>query len=103
MAKIDRHTFQTRTRHMSADLKQKINSGAYSPGEFLPSELALTEQYKLSKNSVRYVLDELVQEGLIIKIPRVGTQVTKPASKETIRFGVYPSLYKEAGMEELIK
>lgn len=103
MAKIDRHTFQTKTRHMSADLKQKINSGAYSPGEFLPSELALTEQYKLSKNSVRYVLDELVQEGLIIKIPRVGTQVTKPASKETIRFGVYPSLYKEAGMEELIK
>ncbi|WP_068617823.1 extracellular solute-binding protein [Paenibacillus tuaregi] len=103
MAKIDRHTFQNRTRHMSADLKQKINSGAYSPGEFLPSELALTEQYKLSKNSVRYVLDELVQEGLIIKIPRVGTQVTKPASKETIYFGVYPSLYKEAGMEELIK
>ena len=102
MAKIDRHTFQTRTRHMSADLKQKINSGAYSPGEFLPSELALTEQYKLSKNSVRFVLDELVQEGLIVKIPRVGTQVTKPTSKETIRFGVYPSLYKEAGMEELI-
>ncbi|MGF9696632.1 extracellular solute-binding protein [Paenibacillus sp. MABNR03] len=103
MAKIDRHTFQTRTRHMSADLKQKINSGAYSPGEYLPSELALTEQYKLSKNSVRYVLDELVQEGLIIKIPRVGTQVAKPAAKETIRFGVYPSLYKEAGMEELIE
>ncbi|MNI29682.1 DNA-binding transcriptional regulator FrlR [compost metagenome] len=103
MAKIDRHTFQTRTRHMSADLKQKINSGAYSPGEYLPSELALTELYKLSKNSVRYVLDELVQEGLIIKIPRVGTQVAKSIAKETIRFGVYPSLYKEAGMEELIR
>ncbi|MCM3781657.1 extracellular solute-binding protein [Neobacillus mesonae] len=102
MAKIDRHTFQTRTRHMLSDLKQRINSGAYSPGEYLPSELALAEQYNLSKNSVRYVLDDLVQDGLIVKVPRVGTQVVKPETKETIRFGVYPSLFKEAEMEELI-
>ncbi|NMO96428.1 extracellular solute-binding protein [Paenibacillus lemnae] len=103
MAKSDRYTFQSKMKHMMADLRQKINSGIYAHGEYLPSEMTLIELYSLSKNSVRQALDQLVQEGLIIKVPRVGTQVIASSrEKRKIRFGMYPSLYMEAEMDAVL-
>ncbi|GIP39855.1 hypothetical protein J31TS4_31350 [Paenibacillus sp. J31TS4] len=103
MGKPDRRTFHTRLKRMVSDLRNRITAGEYAQGDFLPSELALKEQYELSKNSVRIGLDQLTAEGLIVKIPRVGTQVAVQAEPRTvIRFGVYPSMFEEAEMEELI-
>lgn len=103
MAKSDRYTYQNKMKHMVTDLRQQIKRGTYAQGEYLPSEMTLIELYGLSKNSVRQALDQLVQEELIVKVPRVGTQVVA-ASRQTrkIRFGLYPSLYAEAEMEYVL-
>ncbi|MGO4790980.1 extracellular solute-binding protein [Paenibacillus sp. 2KB_20] len=103
MAKSDRYTFQNKMKRMVTDLRQKIKSGAYAQGDYLPSEMSLIELYGLSKNSVRQALDQLVQEELIVKVPRVGTQVVASTGQvRKIRFGMYPSLYAEAEMEALL-
>lgn len=103
MAKSDRYTYQNKMKHMVTDLRQQIKRGTYAQGEYLPSEMTLIELYGLSKNSVRQALDQLVQEELIVKVPRVGTQVVA-ASRQSrkIRFGLYPSLYAEAEMEDVL-
>ncbi|MBQ9157519.1 MAG: GntR family transcriptional regulator [Eubacterium sp.] len=41
------------------DLIQKIKSGIYAPGEELPSETEMLEQYKVSRITVRRAIDEL--------------------------------------------
>lgn len=103
MAKPDRSTFQARLKEKVNSLSQDILNDVYKPGDFLPSEMALTERFHLSKSSVRLGLDQLLKEGLIVKVPRVGTQVVERPRKTKIRLGVYPSLYTEADMGELIE
>ncbi|HZG78312.1 MAG TPA: extracellular solute-binding protein [Paenibacillus sp.] len=103
MAKPDRETFQSRSNALLTTLRQRILGGTYKPGEFIPSETALADQFQLSKNSVRAILSALVEEGLLVKLPRVGNQVIGRGAQTTIRFGMYPSLYKEARMGELIE
>lgn len=103
MAKSDRLTFQTKMNAMAEDLRSKIRSGEYAKGQYLPPELTLTKQYALSKNSVRIVLQQLTDEGLISKQPRVGTIINGFPDKTTIRFGVYPSMDIEADIDILIE
>ncbi|MCD6220106.1 GntR family transcriptional regulator [Candidatus Calescamantes bacterium] len=57
------------------DLRKKITGGKIKPGEFLPSEMVLSQQYGISRVSVRDALRELVTEGLIHKIPGKGNLV----------------------------
>lgn len=103
MAKPDRKTFQARSNELLASIRSDIVRGTYKPGDYLPAETALAEQFRLSKNSVRLVLDKLVEEGLIVKLPRIGNQVTNRPKKTTIRFGVYPSMYAEVQMNRLVE
>ncbi|WP_409343036.1 extracellular solute-binding protein [Paenibacillus sp. MBLB4367] len=103
MTRPDRGTFHARMKSMMASIRQEIMTGSYKPGDFLPSETTLSEQYRLSKNSVRQVLDQLLEQGMIVKIPRVGTQVAVQMEQASVRFGVSPSLIRETGMEELLR
>jgi DNA-binding GntR family transcriptional regulator len=62
-------------------LKKKILRGAYKPGEALPSEHELREQYDLARFTVRQALDELVKEGLIYKHKGKGSIVAERKRK----------------------
>jgi multiple sugar transport system substrate-binding protein len=89
---------------MIATLRSEITAGILQPGDFLPSELSLGEQYDLSKNTIRKGLDVLYTEGYIEKIPRIGNRVVVPKDVEgvTIQFGYYSSMEKENNLAELI-
>jgi len=56
-------------------LKERINSGALSPGERLPSEPTLAASHGLSRVTVRRALDGLSREGLITRQAGAGTFV----------------------------
>ncbi|MDF2725268.1 MAG: regulatory protein GntR [Paenibacillus sp.] len=64
-------------------LRGEIRNGTYTAGEYLPSEVAQATRFGLSNKSVRKGLDLLVEEGLIEKIPKVGSRV-KPRSDVTL-------------------
>jgi multiple sugar transport system substrate-binding protein len=90
------------TKHLRDDIMIR---GKYAPGEFLPSELALVKQFRLSNKTVRKGLDQLIAEGLIEKIPRVGSRVTAGAAKPdvvTLRLGSMHSLERDMKLSLLL-
>lgn len=103
--KPKRSTFRVRLEEMIDSLSGDILHGRLQPGDFLPSELTLAEQFRLSKNSVRKGLDELLRRGMIEKAPRIGTRVVGVgnAGKLTLRCGYYRTLTLEANLFELIE
>ncbi|KRE99435.1 hypothetical protein ASG89_28150 [Paenibacillus sp. Soil766] len=104
MGKPSRSTFRTRLEEMIASLRHNIVTGKLQPGDYLPSELTLAEQYNLSKNSIRKGLNQLLAQEMIEKVPRVGTRVVGAGlyEKLTLKFGYYPTLAMEANLLQLV-
>lgn len=57
-------------------LRSKIESGEFAPGDMLPTENELLEQYQLSRNTVRQALQELVNSGWVVRQRGRGSFVT---------------------------
>lgn len=91
---------------MVAQLREDITvRGKYAPGQFLPSELMLVQQFRLSNKTVRKGLEQLSAEGLIEKIPRVGSRVTAEAAKPApvvLRLGSLGSLERDMKLSLLL-
>ena len=100
--KPKRSTFRVRLEEMISTLRSDIMSGERTAGTFLPSEMDLAEKFQISKNSVRKGLETLESEGLIEKIPRIGSCILGPTEKITLKFGYYPSLIMEADLNTLV-
>lgn len=66
------HSFWARIAHEIADA---IGSGLYAPGERLPSEHSLAEQYGVNRHTIRRSLSELGQLGLVRSTQGSGTYV----------------------------
>lgn len=58
-------------------LKGQIREGAFVPGERIPSEDKLNGMYGVSRITVRRALQELVEEGYLVKCPGKGTYVSE--------------------------
>lgn len=101
--KSDRPSFQERLDHFVSVIRMEILNGIRQEGTYLPAESALAKQYQLSNKSIRKGLDQLVEEGLIVKIDRVGSMVT-PRAKEavTLNFGCSQSLTTDFLIDGLI-
>ena len=63
---IDPHSSRALYRQLADQLRAKIYSGELKPGEQLPTERELTEQFDASRNTVRLALGQLANEGLIV-------------------------------------
>ena len=59
-------------------LRGKIASGEWKPGDMVPSERELSEQYHISRMTARQALSELATEGLLRREQGRGTFVAKP-------------------------
>ncbi len=59
-------------------LREKIASGEWEPGDMVPSERELSEQYKISRMTARQALSELAIEGLLRREQGRGTFVAEP-------------------------
>ena len=58
-------------------LKGQIVDGAFVPGERIPSEDKLNGLYGVSRITIRRALQELVNEGYLVKCPGKGTYVSE--------------------------
>jgi DNA-binding FadR family transcriptional regulator len=57
---------------------RQIVSDLYRPGDLLPKESELTEEYGVSRTSVREGMRVLAAKGLVDIRPKVGTRVRRP-------------------------
>lgn len=78
-------------RQISQWIIDGIQSGQFRPGDRLPSEFALAEQFDASRQTVRHATDELVKKGILTRQRGSGTYVSKNSDvthKESRRVGV---------------
>ncbi|MEU3452460.1 GntR family transcriptional regulator [Micromonospora sp. NPDC006766] len=62
-------------KQLADRLRQAIRSGQLAPGQRVPTELSLTQEYQLSRLTVRRALQQLRSEGLIVVVQSRGTFV----------------------------
>ncbi|TDC00056.1 GntR family transcriptional regulator [Micromonospora fluostatini] len=62
-------------KQLADRLRQAIRSGQLAPGQRVPTELGLTQEYQLSRLTVRRALQQLRSEGLIVVVRSRGTFV----------------------------
>ncbi|WP_456297257.1 histidine utilization repressor [Vibrio sp. AK197] len=58
-----------------------ITSGRWLPGDRIPTELELTQQFSVSRMTVNKAVRDLVAEGMLQRKPRAGTFVCAPDDK----------------------
>nr|MBN1228648.1 GntR family transcriptional regulator [Anaerolineae bacterium] len=58
-------------------LTRQIQDGEYTPGDLLPSETELIDQYSLSRTTVRRAIQSLVQESFAYTVHGKGTFVAE--------------------------
>ncbi|MEV5741596.1 winged helix-turn-helix domain-containing protein [Microbispora rosea] len=60
----------------------RIERGDLKPGQRLPSELDLSEQYGVARMTIRRAMKELRERGLIRSVHGKGTYVQAPPASE---------------------
>jgi GntR family transcriptional regulator, transcriptional repressor for pyruvate dehydrogenase complex len=84
----------TRPRaQVEQQIREAILAGQFSPGDKLPPETQLAEQFGVSRPTVREALGSLVSAGLIRKVPGVAggsfvNSVTTASLSQTVRESV---------------
>ena len=58
-------------------MRARLDTNDLSPGDKLPSESELSDQFDISRMTVRHALDRLVREGLIVRKPGKGAFVAR--------------------------
>lgn len=58
-------------------IRHKIVNGEWQPGERIPSEAKLNERFGVARMTLRGVLNGLVDEGLLYRVPGKGTFVAE--------------------------
>lgn len=67
--------FHRQLEQMVQSIRDDILAGVYPAGDYLPSEKSLVAKFGMSNNSIRIGLEQLVEEGWIEKVARVGNRV----------------------------
>lgn len=65
------------------DVLAKINSGQYLPGDKLPSEKELAEEYNVSRITSKQALEMLATQGMVIRRAGLGTFVSELSERGT--------------------
>ncbi|WP_136067786.1 GntR family transcriptional regulator [Modicisalibacter radicis] len=80
-------TFQPLYKQIKELLLERIASGEWPPGTFIPSEASLASSYDVSVGTLRKALNELVADNVVIRRQGKGTAVaTHDADRALFRF-----------------
>ncbi len=78
MREVRKGTEQPLYRQLQEIIRGHIVSGAWQPGEAIPTERAMVQEFGVARMTVRQALDGLLHEGLIVRTRGRGTFVARP-------------------------
>jgi DNA-binding GntR family transcriptional regulator len=78
--RINHDSAITVTAQVAADIEADIDSGALGPDTRLPTEIELTDQYGVSRVTVRRAVALLRDRGKVVTVQGRGTYVATPRS-----------------------
>ncbi len=95
---------QPRYMQLAQTLLHEIESGQYPVGTQLPTEFELCEQFGVSRSTAREAVKRLVDLGLVVRQPRIGTTVCARAVASGYRQSVadVSDLYQYAAETTLV-
>ncbi|MDJ0977301.1 MAG: FadR/GntR family transcriptional regulator [Erythrobacter sp.] len=88
---------------LSRQLGAMIVNGDVAPGETLPNEMSLCEQYGVSRSVVRECLRVLASKGLLVARARVGTIVQTPDHWQLMDNDILSWMESGPALEKLLK
>ncbi|HEX3026101.1 MAG TPA: GntR family transcriptional regulator [Clostridia bacterium] len=74
-AQLNAHSSVPLYRQLIDSIKHDITTGELKPGDQIPSEIELSEEYQVSRLTVRNAVSILAEEGLVEKVQGKGTYV----------------------------
>nr|WP_275576964.1 GntR family transcriptional regulator [Thalassobacillus pellis] len=78
---------------------ENIENNIWKPGDKIPSEHQLREQYNVSRNTVKKAIEDLVQEGTLYRVQGTGTFVNKPKIEQSLSgFYSFSQVLKDKGL-----
>jgi GntR family transcriptional regulator len=72
---LDPYSPEPRYRQLASLLRGRIERGELKPGERLPSQNTLAQEYGIARMTAAKALQMLVDEGLAVVVPGMGTYV----------------------------
>lgn len=93
---IDRHSPVPLYHQLAEQLTGAITAGRLQPGDAFENEMALTERLGLSRPTVRRAIQELVNQGLLVRRRGLGTRV---ANRRVHRKAELTSLYDDLRLD----
>ncbi len=94
------------SEQVSLVLRDRIGNADYLPGQRLPSESLLSEEFGVSRATIRTVLAKLATEGLILRKQGDGTYVNERITEINTHSGGlwdFSHLIKRSGYRVTIK
>lgn len=86
--------------HLATLLRDKIENQTYKPNSQIPTELDLSEEYNVSRITIRKAIESLVDEGLLVRRQGKGTFVTDGMTVRTaFPFTFFNEACKNSGKE----
>ncbi len=82
---LDRHSATPLYLQLKRLLEREIAAGALPPHSRVPSERELSEQFAISRMTVRQALTELIQEGRLYTSAGKGTFVAEPKIRQNLQ------------------
>ena len=73
-----------KAQQLSGELAERIRSGEWKVGAYLPAERQLAETYATSRGTVRQALAQLAADGLVDRVEGSAARVLPPAAGETV-------------------
>ena len=90
-------------QQIKEDIKSAIEQGKYKPKEKIPPEPELSAEYSVSRITVRRAVEELCNEGYLVKMQGRGTFVSTPRIHRKMtggnRMESFSKTCREYGME----
>jgi GntR family transcriptional regulator of arabinose operon len=80
---------------LKKSLHDAIMNGEFKPGDRIPSQDRIAEEYRVSLSTVREAITSLVHEGLLLRIQGKGTFVAEFKKKPIELAFIIPRLYGE--------
>lgn len=82
--KLQQDSFTPLYQQIKEEMRAAIENGSLKHGDKIPAEPELSEQYNVSRITVRKAISDLVSEGYLIKKQGKGTFVSKPKIQRKI-------------------
>jgi GntR family transcriptional regulator len=72
-----------RYRQIANIIRRRIESGELQPERPIPSEAQIMQEFGVARATARHAAELLRDEGLVVKVPGLGTFVRKPEDRHT--------------------